>query len=329
MTSDYDDLLWPIDTISFMEFTKNIIESSVILIRDNFDTDNRIDSSVRVLNSHYIKKALNYVYCEIALNSIKENREFKILKPYIGFLTKEIQDIGYLRHFRNGLRKNMRSNNFIFSSVQNKIITLVKNDGFIRISEPVMGEILSTGGGELASNYLKSLDCKNKANLIKIGDIFENNPLPLNDFSSDELNKFTFYLESIQEIFCRDKYTHQKISLKRLNQWSREFLEYISALFLDLENKNIYLEQLWTGSAGIVWNKVLAMHVRRLGGKVTVFDHANGSNLSTNSFMQFVELQETDSFVTYTQKQAEYITLNLNERLYFNSLKPKIISLYD
>ena len=115
-----------------------------------------------------------------------------------------------------------------------------------------MGEILSTGGGELASNYLKSLDCKNKANLIKIGDIFENNPLPLNDFSSDELNKFTFYLESIQEIFCRDKYTHQKISLKRLNQWSREFLEYISALFLDLENKNIYLEQLWTGSAGIV-----------------------------------------------------------------------------
>ena len=107
----------------------------------------------------------------------------------------------------------------------------------------------------------------------------------------------------------RDKYTHQKISLKRLNQWSREFLEYISALFLDLENKNIYLEQLWTGSAGIVWNKVLAMHVRRLGGKVTVFDHANGSNLSTNSFMQFVELQETDSFVTYTQKQAEYISV--------------------
>ena len=71
------------------------------------------------------------------------------------------------------------------------------------------------------------------------------------------------------------------------------------------------------------------MHVRRLGGKVTVFDHANGSNLSTNSFMQFVELQETDSFVTYTQKQAEYISFNLNERLYFNSLKPKIISLYD
>ena len=63
------------------------------------------------------------------------------------------------------------------------------------------------------------------------------------------------------------------------------------------------------------------MHVRRLGGKVTVFDHANGSNLSTNSFMQFVELQETDSFVTYTQKQAEYISVNLNERLYFNSLK--------
>ena len=62
---------------------------------------------------------------------------------------------------------------------------------------------------------------------------------------------------------------------------------------------------------------------------MTVFDHANGSNLSTNSFMQFVELQETDSFVTYTQKQAEYISVNLNERLYFNSLKPKIISLYD
>ena len=95
----------------------------------------------------------------------------------------------------------MRSNNFIFSSVQNKIITLVKNDGFIRISEPVMGEILSTGGGELASNYLKSLDCKNKANLIKIGDIFENNPLPLVN-SSDELNKFTFYLKHSKKSFA-------------------------------------------------------------------------------------------------------------------------------
>ena len=44
----------------------------------------------------------------------------------------------------------------------------------------------------------------------------------------------------------------------------KRVLEYISALFLDLENKNIYLEQLWTGSAGIVWNKVLAMHVEDL-----------------------------------------------------------------
>ncbi len=329
LTSNYDELLWPIDTFSFMDFTKEVIESSVELIRDNFNTDNRIDSSVRVLNSHYIKKVLNYVYCETAISSIKKNREFKVLEPFTEFLTKEIQDIGYLRHFRNGLRKSMRSHNFIFSSFQNKIVTFVKNDGFKRISTPVRGEIVSTGGGELASNYLKSLHINNNANLIKIGDIFENNPLPLNNFTSDELNKFRFYLEGVQEIFCRAQYTEYKISLEKTNQWSLEFLEYICALFLDLEKKNIYFDQLWTGSAGIVWNKVLAIHVRRVGGKVTVFDHANGSNLSTNSFMQFVELQETDNFVTYTKKQVEYMSDNLDERLYFNNSKPKLISLYE
>ena len=326
---NYNDFAWPINTLYFMELTKEIIENSVLLIRKDFNTDTTIDSALRTFNSHYIKKILNHIYCEVSLSSINNKKEYKGLEPYKNFLINEMENPGYLCHFRNGLRENIKSKNYFLSFLKNKIKNYIKSDGFTRVSSLKTDKIVSTGGGELASRYLKSRQEHDSAYLINIGDIFDNNPLPINFLANDEIDKLKSYLDGIQQILSAKKYFDEPIILKELDDWAIEFLKYTLALFVDLEKKNIYMDHLWTGSAGIVWNKVLSIHVRRLGGKVTVFDHANGSNLSTNSFMQFVELQETDYFVTYTKKQAEYILANTDSRLYFNQKKPQIIHLYD
>ena len=82
----------------------------------------------------------------------------------------------------------------------------------------------------------------------------------------------------------------------------KRVLEYISALFLDLEQK-------------IILNAL----DRSAEHNANLENIPNGSNLSTNSFMQFVNCKKLISDLHST----EYISFNLNERLYFNSLKPK------
>ena len=81
-------------------------------------------------------------------------------------------------------------------------------------------------------------------------------------------------------------------------------------------------------SAGIVWNKLLAIYVREKGGKVVTFDHAYGGLMDMKQFRPLIELQDTDIFVTYSEVQAEYIKGSFTDQLY-NKTPPLVINCYN
>ena len=94
-------------------------------------------------------------------------------------------------------------------------------------------------------------------------------------------------------------------------------MSYICSSIRQLE-RNAYLlpNNLWTSSAGILWNRLLSVEVRKRGGTVTVFDHAHGANLGLKSFTPFIELQDVDTFVTFSSVHVEYIGASATDLVY-------------
>ena len=62
--------------------------------------------------------------------------------------------------------------------------------------------------------------------------------------------------------------------------------------------------KLWIGTAGIVWNRMLADEVLSRGGSVTGHDHAMGANYSEIDTCMYTESQSCDEFYTFSNAQA-------------------------
>lgn len=66
-------------------------------------------------------------------------------------------------------------------------------------------------------------------------------------------------------------------------------------------------KRLWTGSNGNIWNRMLTRAVRRHGGAITVYDHALGANASATTFTPFLDFQDCDLFVTFSEPMADML----------------------
>lgn len=62
--------------------------------------------------------------------------------------------------------------------------------------------------------------------------------------------------------------------------------------------------QLWVGSSGIVYNRLMARAVRSAGGEVVGHDHGTGSGWWQTYYQTITELNYVDRFVTYSDAMA-------------------------
>lgn len=83
-------------------------------------------------------------------------------------------------------------------------------------------------------------------------------------------------------------------------------------------------QELWTGTAGLVWNRLLQGQVRRAGGTVIGHDHAEGSGLVIGNFREVAELPHCHRFVATTPRKARHIEEHLDPALMLNPSKPVI-----
>lgn len=82
--------------------------------------------------------------------------------------------------------------------------------------------------------------------------------------------------------------------LADISSWYRYYAERIQRHSLKVP------KNLWIGTAGIHWARILSRVVRQKGGVVTGHDHAHGSNYNLDALQPFSELNGCDQFVTFS-----------------------------
>lgn len=111
------------------------------------------------------------------------------------------------------------------------------------------------------------------------------------------------YISLIAEVLKQFEVRRGERSLTYIRNWIIETTKYIKFYCDRLENRPEFLpKKLWINSIGIPWNSMLAYATRKTGGIVTIHDHALGANASLDSHTAFIELRNSDYFITYSRE---------------------------
>ncbi len=100
-----------------------------------------------------------------------------------------------------------------------------------------------------------------------------------------------------------------------------QFLERLTArtqVYLhDLMDREKHLpKRFWSGSSGILYNRVMARAVQRAGGKTTGHDHSSSSGWWRTPLRTVIELNYVDRFMTYGEAIAEHLRRDVEPTLF-------------
>jgi len=323
---------WPINNIEFNEEISNFINSSVKLIRANYQDDSFENNLIKCCNPFFAKKLLHDYYTERCITYFDErksqNSDFTVL---LQFLNHEILEPIYLKPLRHGFRKSQSLNHSNFKlSFIDFIRNLKDRHGFKKTTniELANNGILSTGGGDIAGRYKKFF--KNDVFLYRMESIFPQRVNADSQQFKDERNYLqnsvrfnTFY----QDLISLLQHPFSPQNANSIYSWYFEFLTFSSLFFKQLENAKFAPREIWTSSMGILWNSLLAIHGKNIGAKVVTFDHANGANMALDSTTAFIDCQFCDTYVVTSNIYKKYILSSLELSLYNPSNAPEIISI--
>ncbi len=99
----------------------------------------------------------------------------------------------------------------------------------------------------------------------------------------------------------------------RIGACAKEYLQHYLATTVALTDSHLanlrsgihrLPQELWTGSAGNIWDRALRLATREQGGVVTGHDHATGSGHIDNPWNYFLEFVAADCFVTDHEAKA-------------------------
>ena len=308
-----------------------IKESSLFFRNLNEDENSKFCEHLKIINLYFILKIADQYQKKILHSAIfqarQNNREINIFDDEVNKNNNKYLDIVKDRNW-----PKLKKNN-VLRNLRNKLASIYRNDGLTRkdlCNFEGKNEIILTGVNPLASLHSKSIN--SKISLIKITDYFpganlDDIQLTLRQERSEYFDSklFNQYLQIFFSIFRREGIEFLDEDYDEILNWHREFSLCISYYQNLLTNQPYSLPgQLWTSSAGILWNKLLAIEVRRQGGVVTGFDHAEGATLTTETIFPFIELQEVDVFVTHSKTFVSYLKDAAKDQLY-NNICPTII----
>jgi len=99
-----------------------------------------------------------------------------------------------------------------------------------------------------------------------------------------------------------------------LERWVKESTAALRYRLELLREQNKRLpKQLWTGSGGNIWRRIIRYAVYQNGGTVTGHDHANGVGHLKYYYLLLTDFESCDRFVTFTKKQCENLKKNIRK----------------
>jgi hypothetical protein len=327
------DFCWPINNNDTQKVIRDLIHETVFFFRALSADHSRETNILKVANTFFLRKVLSVYYIKASERGLLNKSQYNFSVGFLSEREKLLSQNQYLKHLKSGLRDEARSNPGIYGFLIDCIKTGIKKDGFTRRNlkyVPNTSEIICTGGGDAALRHLSNIN--QRAYLVKIGDFYpsqvKDSSIKKNIKSITREVSYLEYSDLIRLFFSSNQIDLSKQEFKDLINWLDHFIAYTLEYFHMLEDSNNKIPRiLWTSSAGILWNRLLAIKVREEGGSVTVFDHANGSNINSNTYMPFVECQDLDTFVTFSSVQKMYFEKKLADQIYNLFPKPNIVAL--
>ena len=328
-----EDFSWPITRGELVEKIRSLITTSVKFFKNSDTSNNKVFKNLEISNQYFLRKVLSIYNSKICFQRLEMSGGLPENSAIINELlrkTLETED-EYLIPFKYGFRKEVTRRAFIIEKLRNYLATLKRKDGFTRKNIEkidINNEIVCTGVSPLSSRYLKSIN--RSGYQVRISEYFpKDKKLDLDHFlnNSDQYHSQEAFVEYKKSIL--DWLESQEVVLSAQESencflWLSNFLAYVDYYRVMLDNNLGHIPRiLWTSSAGIVWNKLLAVKVLEQGGEVTVFDHAQGANFSLNTYTPFVEFQDTTYFVTFSSAFIKYLT-KASEGLVYRDKLPVI-----
>ncbi len=102
---------------------------------------------------------------------------------------------------------------------------------------------------------------------------------------------------------------HCDAHLKRLTAWAQVYLDDV------LRREKHLPKHFWSGSSGILQNRVMARAVQRAGGETTGHDHSSSSGWWSTPLRTVVELNYVDRFATYGEAIARDLRRDIEPSL--------------
>lgn len=330
------DFFWPINNNDTETVIDYLINETVAFFRASSSKKSRETILLTVANSYFLRKILSVYYVKLSEASLAKESHLNFADAFLSEKNNLLSQDQYLEHLKRGLRDRVKSTPGFYGFAADWLKTIIRNDGFTRrnIAYTLNADaIISTGGGDAAIRYLQGMQgTQRKAYMVKIGDFY---PSSIQDFNLSrnvqamkETDIYCKYIILVEEFFQSYNIALSEKEFTELVNWLDSFLAYTSEYLRMLEENQCNIPKiLWISSAGILWNRLLSIKVRDTGGSVVVFDHANGSNLDSKTFMPFVEFQDLDIFVTFSSVQKRYLEERLDDQIYNLSSKPQIVVL--
>ena len=324
------DFTWPITRGELVEKIRSLITTSVVFFKELQTPNNRHVKNLEISNQYFLRKVLGIYNSKICFQRLEKSGGLPKDSAIVNELLRKTleTDDEYLIPFKYGFRKEVTRRAFFIEMIRNYLATLKRKDGFARKNIEkidLSNEIICTGVSPLSSRYLESISgvgCQ-----VRISEFYpkdEKVNLDLFLKNSNQYGSIEGYIEYKEVVMNWLK--SQDVNLteqetKNCFLWLKNFLAHVDYYRAILDKNNNYIPKtLWTSSAGIVWNKLLAIKVLEQGGKVTVFDHAQGANFSLNTYTPFVEFQDTTYFVTFSDAFIKYLIKASEELIYRNKL---------
>lgn len=238
------------------------------------------------------------------------------------FLQNELTvDLSGVDALRRGLRKQsfIRKNASILKSkISNRIIKNATKS-YIKRNQP----IVTIASGELINKQASSSD-----GVVYVG--LENWFSNINDHENKFVGKISdTVFDGIINIVNQTFVSHGQL----LEEKTRIFLEqcliesfkqvdrYIGSILTD---HHYIPKQLWRGTGGLIWSRILSFCTQEIGGAVIGHDHSHGQGAWVSNSDQIIEYPYCDKFYVWTENQKSRCIRNISDELKFDYNIPDI-----
>jgi hypothetical protein len=113
-------------------------------------------------------------------------------------------------------------------------------------------------------------------------------------------------IEAISAGFAATGTPFDAVCADGLRGWLADAISLVEAHCAGAPRRSALPRRLWTGSGGIIWNRILQWAVCAAGGTAVGHDHGSGvGHVAPEIYRTMFEYETTDHFATFTENQAE------------------------